>query len=123
MGKAWNGHSMGFKDVLTLLQQIEDDHAIKVRISLVPRPGSGYKQGGIVLVTAYDGKGRKMAHIPPEQALYPSQGHASVEALQVYLLHRLMGVIDEHEHQAAREAQAKEPELMTPLEQYIAKSF
>jgi hypothetical protein len=123
MGKEWKSAGMTESDVLLLLKQIEDDYAIKVRITIVPRPGSGYKQGCIVLVTPYDRSGRKMADIQAEQHLYPSSGHKSLVALEVYLLHRLIGVIDEHEHQAAREAQATEPERMTPLEQYIAKSF
>lgn len=117
------GNGIVFGDVLKLLEDCEDHHGVKVRLSVVPRPGTGYRQGCIFLATPYHPNGKRMAEVEAEQHLWPSSGHRTPDGLWVYLITRLSGTLDEREHRWAREAQVQEAERLTPLEQYIARSF
>lgn len=123
MGHNGDAHRMDLKDVLVLLEQMENEYGTKARVSIVPRPGSGYKNGCVVLVTPYTSGGKKHSTVQAEQHLWPSSGHKTVWGLVVYLLHQLSGSLETEQFERIRQEENKEPERMTPLEQYIAKSF
>lgn len=123
MAQATRLDSSRFSDVLQLLRDVEKTYAVKVRISVVPRPRTGYSEGCIILATPYHSSGRKMDAVAAEQHLWPTKSHKTREGLEMYLIYQLIERLDEWQSQTAREAQMAAPEDLSPLEQYIARSF
>lgn len=117
------GAEITFDDVVRLLDDTESTYGVKVRLSINPRPRTGYSEGCIALATPYKPTGAKLAEVSAEQHLWPSNGHRTINGLWMYLITRLCSSLDEWEHSRAREAQQQELEAMTPLEHYIANSF
>lgn len=115
--------SSRYSDVLQLLRDCERTYAAKIRLSTVPRPRTGYSEGCIILATAYDTSGKKLAEIESEQHLWPTNSHRTREGLEMYLLYQLIEKLDEREALRAREAQMEDTTSLTPLEQYIARQF
>lgn len=112
-----------FGDILQLLEDTEAHYGIKVRLSINPKPRSGYSDGCILLVTPYTRTGGRLHEVQSEQLLFPSKTHRTIDGAWLYLINLLSSALDEWQHKAAREAQQAEAESLTPLEQYIARSF
>lgn len=108
-------------DVLVCLGEVERVYSCKVRLSIVPRPTSGYTNGCIVLATPYHRNGKKMANIEAEQHLWPTSAFKHIEGLFLYLLHGLENALAEAETRAALAREETPEGSFTPLEEYIAR--
>lgn len=120
MGHRGGTTGITHSDMLLLLRQVNDEHGVRVRISIVPMSARGRRQDMALLVTPYAANGRKLAAVAAEQLLWPSVAHKTFEGAVVYLLHRLDAALDEWEHQKLRDLSELPVGTLTPLEEYIA---
>lgn len=114
--------AISHRDVLILLEQINAERGVRVRLSIVSLSTNRRKQGFALLATPYAANGRRLTDVASEQLLWPSDAHRTFEGACVYLLHRLDAALVEWEDTQMRNLSHLPQGALSPLEQYIANS-
>lgn len=122
---AKNGDRIGitFADVLAHTAQLEDEYAVRIRLSVVPLSRKSGKSTHALEARAYTLQGKPVTAVDRTQCLWPGGTAKTHEGAFMYILTQLGSALDEWFVRRRREEEQWQPGELTPLEEYIAGSY
>lgn len=123
MGQTDRWGKMSDAELCSYLKEVEDEYGVRIRCALVPLSRPSGKSTHAVTATAYQLTGRRISELEATQCLFPGGTSRTFAGAAFYVVTQLVQAIDEWSVRKKREEEQWEPGSLTPLEDYIAKSF
>ena len=123
MAKLNKTEHMTDKDLCAYLVSIEEEYGVRIRVQLVPRPKARGGSSHAVMATAYFPTGKRIPDLESTQCYFPGDTSRTFAGAAFYVATQLVQEVDTWAARRAREEEAFEQYVLTPLEQYIAGSF
>lgn len=108
------------EDLCRYLTQTEGEYPVRIRVSVVPLARASGRSTHVVTARAYGRDGRPIMALDTEQVLFPGATSRTIAGAAFHVASKLVQEIDTWYAQKRREEELKEPERLSPLEEYIA---
>lgn len=122
MGQDDRWGKMGDAELCAYLKEVEDEYGVRIRVSLNPLARASGKSSHAVVATAYYPTGKRIPELEGTQCLYPGGTSKTFAGAAFYITTQLVQEVDAWAARKKREEETWEPGVLTPLEEYIARS-